>query len=104
MEHLALPRNIELERQVTQVVAYGVADPAPLIEFAEARIASHHRKYITDPCMVDGSRDLVQDLKEELADARNYCVWQLTLFPDDPKHPQYLAALSFIIMAFDALS
>lgn len=69
-EERALQRSIPMEREITEFAAspYPKYVARALIRFAEDRIRE-------GPVRFDPGRDMVQETREELADARNYLCW-----------------------------
>jgi hypothetical protein len=63
-------RDLDFERSWTRQAGEAVkAESAELIRFAEARAGGRPVKDLA-------GRDFTRELLEELADARNYCVWR----------------------------
>lgn len=69
------PRNVELERVLTNEAARGHADPERLILHAETRAMRLHGEYTSDPMLVDTTRNRPCEVREEIADARNHVIW-----------------------------
>lgn len=63
------PRNVQDEREITALPFEG-AMPWALVNMAEARAPEEPVKDVT-------GRDFCQETLEELADARNYLVWEI---------------------------
>lgn len=71
-----LRRDVTFEREMTRTRANGLKiDPEPLNIYAEARAGRGAVDYGTD--FPGSSRCLFTEALQELADARNYIVWQL---------------------------
>ena len=102
---LPLYRSLEFERGVTQQAARGAVDPSRLISHAEQRINAASASYTRDPMQVAPGRDLMRDVREELADARNYALWamQQNLEDEDFCH-EALIGLRFIALAYERFS
>ena len=63
-------RDIDLERRFTREAARAVGvDPEPFIGFAESRI-------LPGPLRDVERRDMLNEVREELSDARNYLCWR----------------------------
>jgi hypothetical protein len=92
------PRNIDLERNLTDQ-AGTAAGLDPLSAESLSALADHRAL----PGGVLPGRDLVQEVREELADARNYLCWTI-----EENHAGYLSgdplASERVAKAMDALS
>lgn len=98
------PRNVELERQLTEQAARNHCDPEPLIRHAETRAMRLSGEYVEDPMLVREDRDRPRDVREELADARNHLVWWMEDHIGDEEIQQDgLNALTAITVAYSCL-
>lgn len=98
-------RSLAYEREATREAARGLADPTSIIHHAESRSLRLSSEYVTDPMLVSITRDRVDDVREELADARNHLVWWLEEHhADHPLAPQRLEALGLIVLAYEKLA
>jgi hypothetical protein len=93
-------RDVELERRFTLEAARSVGvDPSSLTVFAESR--TH-----PGPLRDVERRDWVQEIREELGDARNYACWEAQRMlaasaADDL--PRIGRALAFMLLAWNEL-
>ena len=92
-------RDIAVERELTREAAKRVAaDPEPLVLFAEARSDK-------GPVRDFPTRDFEREVREELADARNYLVWGIYQAQDRGEDPRKLfACLARVASAYAVLS
>lgn len=96
-------RNLLFERDITRKCAEGVADPTGLIQHAETRARTLSQEYVHHPELVQVGRDRIQDVREELADARNHLCWGLEEHLEDGHVRRWQIALRHIILAYQAL-
>lgn len=93
-------RNLDFERDITYHAVRGVITPDEFVAHAEERANGLSSEYVTDPMLVQEGRDRIEDVREELLDARNHIVWWLERNTAHPLVPARLRALKRIVLAY----
>ena len=98
------PRDLERERLITREASSPYVDPTAFIYYAEKRSQTLSDEYVDDPMFVRTDRDRLEDVREELLDARNHLVWWLEDHTDDYRVADALDALRGIVAIYQTLS